>query len=124
MDLSLSLEETRFRDELRPWLEQHVPKDWEQRRDGSMEEHFAFLRSWQKTLYDGGWTGISWPRQYGGRVASLMQQVIFWQELARVSAPAIGHLIGSGMVGPNLLGFGTEAEEGRFPPGILSADQI
>ena len=63
MDLNLSLEETQFRDELRAWLEQHAPKDWEHRRDGSIEQHFAFLRSWQKTLYDGGWAGISWPRR-------------------------------------------------------------
>ena len=71
MDLSLSLEETRFRDELRAWLEQHAPKDSEHRRDGPIEQHFAFLRSWQKTLYDGGWAGISWPREYGGRGSSL-----------------------------------------------------
>ena len=124
MDLSLSLEETRFRDELRAWLEQHAPKDWEHHRDGSMEQHFAFLRSWQKTLYDGGWAGISWPREYGGRGASLMQQVIFWQELARVSAPPMANVIGLGMVGPTIIAFGTEAQKTRFLPGILSADEI
>ena len=124
MDLSLSLEETRFRDELRAWLEQHAPKDWEHRRDGSIEQHFAFLRSWQKTLYDAGWAGISWPREYGGRGASLMQQVIFWQELARVSAPPMANVIGLGMVGPTIIAFGTEAQKARFLPGILSADEI
>ena len=124
MDLSLSLEETRFRDELRAWLEQHAPKDWEHRRDESMEQHFAFLRSWQKTLYDGGWAGISWPREYGGRGASLMQQVVFWQELARASAPPMANIIGLGMVGPTIIAFGTEAQKARFLPGILSADEI
>ena len=124
MDLSLSLEETRFRDELRAWLGQHAPKDWEHRHDGSIEQHFAFLRSWQKTLYDGGWAGISWPREYGGRGASLMQQVIFWQELARASAPPMANVIGLGMVGPTIIAFGTEAQKARFLPGILSADEI
>ena len=124
MDLSLSPEETRFRDELRAWLETHVPKNWEHRPDESIQQHFAFLRSWQKTLYDGGWAGISWPREYGGRGASLMQQVIFWQELARVSAPPMANVIGLGMVGPTIIAFGTEAQKARFLPGILSADEI
>src|SRR6476659_8065797 len=124
MDLSLSLDETQFRDELRAWLEQHAPNDWEHRRDESIEQHFAFLRSWQKTLYDGGWTGISWPREYGGRGASLMQQVIFWQELARASAPPMANVIGLAMVGPTIIAFGTEAQKARFLPSILSADEI
>ena len=124
MDLNLSPEETRFRDELRAWLETHTPTDWEHRRDASIEQHFAFLRSWQKTLYDGGWAGISWPREHGGRGASLMQQVIFWQEMARASAPPMANVIGLGMVGPTIIAFGTEAQKARFLPGILSADEI
>jgi alkylation response protein AidB-like acyl-CoA dehydrogenase len=124
MNLNLSPEETRFRDELRAWLETHAPKDWEHRRDASIEQQFAFLRSWQKTLYDGGWAGISWPREYGGRGASLMQQVIFWQELARASAPPMANVIGLGMVGPTIIAFGTAAQKARFLPGILSADEI
>src|SRR3954468_17400827 len=114
MNLNLSPEETRFRDELRAWLQTHAPKQWEQRRDASIEEQFAFLRSWQKTLYDGGWAGVSWPREYGGRGASLIQQVIFWQELARVSAPPMANVIGLGMVGPTIIAFGTEAQKARF----------
>src|SRR5215813_1095637 len=124
VDLNLSLEETRFRNELRAWLEQHAPKHWEHRRDASIAQQFAFLRSWQKTLYDGGWAGISWPREYGGRGAGLMQQVIFWQELARVTAPPMANVIGLGMVGPTIIAFGTEAQKTRFLRGILSADEI
>ena len=124
MDLTLSPEETRFRDQLRAWLETHAPKNSEHRRDESIEQHFAFLRSWQKTLYDGGWAGISWPREYGGRGASLMQQVLFWQELARVNAPPMANVIGLGMVGPTIIAFGTGAQKARFLPGILSADEI
>src|ERR1043165_8317405 len=123
MDLTLSTEETQFRDELRAWLEAHAPKPSEQHREASIEQQFAFLRSWQKTLYDGGWAGLSWPREYGGRGASLMQQVIFWQELARVSAPPMANVIGLGMVGPTLIPFATAAQKARFLPGILSADE-
>src|SRR5262245_58148150 len=124
MDLNLTAEETQFRDELRGWLATHAPKNWEHRPDDSMQAHFAFLRKWQRTLFDGGWAGISWPREYGGRGASLMQQVIFWQELARVNAPPMANVIGLGMVGPTIIAFGTEAQKTRFLRGILSADEI
>ena len=73
-------------------------------------------RSWQRTLYDGGWAGISWPREYGGRGASLMQQVIFWQELALAGAPPMANVLGLGMVGPTIIAFGTEAQKARFLP--------
>ena len=98
MDLNLTAEERQFRDELRAWLAAHVPHNWEHRRDESdtsMEAHFAFLKAWQRTLYDGGWAGISWPTAYGGRGASLMLQVIFWQELALAGAPPRRHRLGA-----------------------------
>ena len=57
MDLNLTAEEVQFRDELSAWLAAHVPQDWQQRRDESVDAHFAFLRRWQRTLYDGGWAG-------------------------------------------------------------------
>jgi alkylation response protein AidB-like acyl-CoA dehydrogenase len=134
MDLNLTPEETQFRDELRAWLGTHVPRNWEHRRDESvraegvpgaeMARHFAFLTSWQRTLYEGGWAGISWPREYGGRGASLMQQVIFWQEMASASAPPMANVIGLGMVGPTIIAFGTEAQKTRFLRKILSAEEI
>ena len=134
MDLNLTPEEAQFRDELRAWLGTHVPRNWEQRRDESvraegvpgseMARHFEFLTAWQRTLYEGGWAGISWPRQYGGRGASLMQQVIFWQEMASVSAPPMANVIGLGMVGPTIIAFGTEAQKARFLRKILSAEEI
>ena len=74
MDLNLTAEELRFRDELRAWLVAHVPKSWEHGRAESMDAHFGFLKRWQRTLYDDGWAGISWPTQYGGRGASLTRR--------------------------------------------------
>ena len=124
MDLNLTSEETQFRDELRAWLGTHVPRNWEHRRDESVQAHFAFLTAWQRTLYEGGWAGISWPREYGGRGASLMQQVIFWQEMASASAPPMANVIGLGMVGPTIIAFGTEAQKTRFLRKILSAEEI
>ena len=80
MDLNLTVEEAKFRDELRAWLTANVPKGWEDTREEDLSVRFEFLRKWQRSLFDAGWAGISWPKQYGGRGASLMQQVIFWQE--------------------------------------------
>ena len=66
MDLNLTPEETKFRDELRSWLEANVPKDWGEWREKPLEESFPYLRAWQKKLYEGGWAAVSWPKEYGG----------------------------------------------------------
>jgi alkylation response protein AidB-like acyl-CoA dehydrogenase len=124
MDLNLSTEELRFRDEFAGWLATHAPGNWEHRRDESLDAHFAFLRQWQRTLYEGGWAGISWPKEYGGRGASLMQQVIFWQEMARAGAPPMANILGLGLVGPTIIAFGTEAQKARYLRKILSAEEI
>ena len=124
MDLNLTTEEQQFRDELRAWLTVHTPRNWEHRRGESVDAHFAFLRRWQHTLYEGGWAGISWPREYGGRGASLMEQVIFWQEMALAAAPPMANVLGLGLVGPTLIAFGTEAQRARFLRKILSAEEI
>ena len=124
MDLNLSADEMQFRDELRAWLAAHVPKDWDQQRDESLEGHFAFLKRWQHTLFEGGWAGISWPREYGGRGASLMQQVVFWQEMALANAPPLANVLGLGLVGPTLIAFGTAAQKTRYLRNILSGDEI
>jgi len=124
MDLNLTSEEEAFRDELRGWLEAHAPKDWEHRRDESIDGHFDFLERWQRTLYDGGWAGISWPNAYGGRGASLMQQVIFWQEMALAGAPPMANVLGLGLVGPTIIAFGTEAQKARYLRKILNAEEI
>ncbi len=124
MDLNLTSGERVFRDELRAWLAAHVPKGWEHQHDGSMNEHFAFLKTWQRTLYDGGWAGVSWPAEYGGRGASVMQQVLFWQELALAGAPPMANVIALGMVGPTIIAFGTAAQKARYLRKILSAEEI
>ena len=124
MDLNLTPEEQLFQDELRAWLGTHAPKNWQHRRDESVDAHFAFLRQWQHTLYEGGWAGISWPRDYGGRGASLMQQVIFWQEMALAGAPPMANVLGLGLVGPTIIAFGTDAQKTRFLRKILSAEEI
>jgi len=124
MDLNLSAEERQFRDEFRTWLERNVPRDWPEWREKPLEESFSYLRAWQRTLYEGGWAAVSWPREYGGRSATLMQQAIFWEEMARLEAPPMANALGLGLIGPTIIAFGTEEQKRRFVPKILSAEEI
>ncbi|MGA7623705.1 MAG: acyl-CoA dehydrogenase family protein [Candidatus Acidiferrales bacterium] len=124
MDLNLSAAERQFRDELRAWLEANSPKDWDQWREKPLEESFPYLRAWQRKLYEGGWAAVSWPKEYGGRSASLMQQAIFWEEMARVEAPPMANSLGLGLIGPTIIAYGTEAQRERYIPKILSAEEI
>jgi alkylation response protein AidB-like acyl-CoA dehydrogenase len=124
MDLNLSPEELRFRDELRAWLRANVPRDWSEWREKSIEESFPYLRTWQRKLHEGGWAAVSWPKEYGGRSATLTQQAIFWEEMARVEAPPMANALGLGLIGPTIIAYGTEVQKKRFIPKILSAEEI
>jgi alkylation response protein AidB-like acyl-CoA dehydrogenase len=124
MDLNLTTDELAFRDELRVWLASHVPKDWDEWREKPMEESFPYLRDWQRKLQEGRWAAVSWPKEYGGRSATLMQQAIFWEEMARVEAPPMANSLGLGLIGPTIIAYGTEAQKKRYIPKILSAEEI
>ncbi len=124
MDLNLSQDELEFRDELRSWLAANAPRDWNEHRDEPLEARFDFLKRWQRKLYDAGWAGVSWPKEYGGRGASLMQQVIFWQEMALAGAPPLANVLALGIIGPTIIAFGTEAQKKRYLAKMLSAEEI
>jgi alkylation response protein AidB-like acyl-CoA dehydrogenase len=124
MDLNLTAEETKFRDELRAWLEANVPKDWGEWREKPLEESFPYLRAWQRKLYEGGWAAVSWPKEYGGRGATLMEQSLFWEEMARAEAPPMANSLGLGLIGPTIIAYGTDEQKKRFIPKILSAEEI
>jgi len=124
MDLNLNAEERQFRDELRAWLETNVPKDWPEWREKPLEESFPYLRAWQRKLDEGRWAAVSWPKEYGGRSATLMQQAIFWEEMARIQAPSMANALGLGLIGPTIIAYGTETQKKQFIPKILSAEEI
>lgn len=124
MDLNLTAEERQFRDDLRAWLEVNVPKDWGEWREKPIEVSFPYLRAWQRKLHEGGWAAVSWPKEYGGRGASLMQQAIFWEEMTRAEAPPMANALGLGLIGPTIIAYGTEEQKKRFIPKILSAEEI
>jgi len=127
MDLTLTPAEENFRDECRAWLDVHVPQQWP---DSAFRESLTstgeidFLKSWQQTLYNGGWVGLTWPREYGGRGATLMQQVIFNQEMARAKAPPLINVLGIIIAGPTIMVHGTEEQKRRYLPKILNAEEI
>ena len=121
MDLSYTPEEETFRLELRSHLERSVPRD-EPPED--LDAEFEWMCAFQRRMHEGGWVGIHWPRAYGGRDATPMQQAIFAEEMARVRAPQFPNRVGINNVGPTLMHFGTEEQRRRFMPGILSADEI
>jgi alkylation response protein AidB-like acyl-CoA dehydrogenase len=127
MDFRLSAAEETFRDELRAWLDAHVPADFDPDRfDFGMtaDERFEWQLGWHRKLHAGGWVGLHWPREYGGRGATLMEQVVFSEEIARRRLPAGANLLGILLVGPTLMQWGTEAQKRRFLPKILSAEEI
>jgi alkylation response protein AidB-like acyl-CoA dehydrogenase len=127
MDLTLTPAEENFRDECRAWLDVHVPQQW---HDSAFRESLTstgeidFLKSWQQTLYNGGWVGLTWPREYGGRGATLMQQVIFNQEMARAKAPPLINVLGIIIAGPTIMVHGAEEQKRRYLPKILNAEEI
>ena len=120
MNLSYTADEERFRAELRAWLMAN-PAGPEPER---LDDWVAHGKAWQKKLYDAGWCGIAWPAEYGGRGASLIQQIIFQEEIARAQAPLPINLAGLTMGGPVLIAHGTEAQKRRHLQRILAADEI
>ena len=82
------------------------------------------LKDWQRRLHEGGWAGISWPKEYGGRGATLIEQAIFNQEVARQKAPPPINVIGLGMAGPTIINHGSHEQKDRYLEKILSAEEI
>ncbi|MGH7858868.1 MAG: acyl-CoA dehydrogenase family protein, partial [Candidatus Binatia bacterium] len=128
MEFRLDEEEERFRAKVSDWLTKNLPAGWGTpvfRMPEAMEEEVAFARQWQRKLYDGGWAGIAWPKEYGGRGASLVEQLVFNEEYARLRAPSMMSLgVGVPLVGPTLIHHGTDEQKRRFLPKILSGEEL
>lgn len=125
MDLRYTAEEQAFRDELAGWLAREVPAygpppsvhDWTARR--------AYDTGWQKKLFEAGYAGINWPKEYGGRDATLVEQLIYFEEIAKANAPYIGvNFVGTLHGGPTVMAEGTDAQKQAHIPRILSGDEV
>ena len=110
--------------ELRAWLEANVPADLRGHRGGAARYSDDAVRAWSRALYDAGYVGLTWPKEYGGGGAPYSYQAIFLEELARAEAPQHLGVIGLGMAGPTIIAHGTEAQKARYLQPILSADEI
>ena len=126
MDFKFSPEDEAFQQEFRSWLEHNIPRDWrdDELHDPDTLEEFERRRAWHRRLYNGGWMCIHWPQEYGGRGASLIQQVIYQQELDRAKVPPTVNFQGIARVGPTLMQWGTPEQKQRYIPKIPPAEEI
>ena len=126
MDFNYTPEQEAYRMRVREWLEvnQPPPLTAEEREHISEDLLWERNKKWHKKLYAGGWIGLSWPKEYGGRGATFIEQVIFQQELARLNLPAGINFLGIIMNGPALMQWGTEEQKKRYLQPIIEADEI
>jgi alkylation response protein AidB-like acyl-CoA dehydrogenase len=128
MDFSYTAAEEAFRQELHTWLEDNLREHratWGEDKDEFIQHPSSpASMAWHKRMYEGGWVGMHWPREYGGRGATMLQQVIFTEECMRLGAPPEVNGMGINMVGPMLMHYGTEEQKARYMGNILSADEI
>jgi alkylation response protein AidB-like acyl-CoA dehydrogenase len=120
VDLTLSPSEQEFRDEVRAWIEENHPGE----EPSGDEEAFEFRRDWQRKLHEAGFAGLSWPKDYGGRGATLIEQAIFGEETVRAKAPQPANVLGLVMGGPVVIAHGSEEQKNRYLEPILSAEEI
>jgi alkylation response protein AidB-like acyl-CoA dehydrogenase len=122
MDLTPSPQEEAFRHELRSWLESNLPEKFEGNTHSL--EFVEHLRSWQRTLAEGGWLGLTWPTDYGGRGLGPVEQAIFLEEMARAKAPPIIGQVGIALIGPTIALLGSEEQKKRHLHKMLLGEEI
>src|SRR5262245_13343933 len=124
MDLRDSAEEAAFRAEIRAWIAANLPAELKGSRGGAARFEGPESRDWSRKLYEAGYAGLTWPKEYGGAGAPWNLQAIALEELARAEAPQHIGVIGLGMAGPTIIAHGTEAQKRRYLAKILSAEEI
>ena len=127
VDFSFSARELAFAEEARAWLEANVPPAWRRDHCWSRADDplwLAIARDWQRKLHQGGWAAISWPREHGGRGATVIERWLFEEALDRVGAPrpAAGAYVD--LIGSAILRHGTEAQRRRFLARLLSGEDL
>ena len=130
MDFDDTEEEATFRHEARTWLKANATE----KDPGQLSASHSFFdfddvfvtegRAWQRRLFDGGWAGITWPVEFGGRGGDFVQAMIFRQEESRFDVTAGLFAVAIGMAGPTLIGFGTDQQRARYLPPMLKGDEI
>jgi alkylation response protein AidB-like acyl-CoA dehydrogenase len=115
VDLTYSPEDHAYRQRVRAWFEHNRP---------GLLDTLEQRKAWQRTLYEAGFVGMGWPREYGGQAARPMEQAIVAEEMARAKAPGAINALGIGIVGPTLIAHGTDEQKRRYIRPILTAEEI
>jgi alkylation response protein AidB-like acyl-CoA dehydrogenase len=121
-ELDYTAEEEAFRQELRGWLAANAPADPRPPEDD--EERREFQGAWQRRLAEARWIGIQWPVAYGGRDATLKQQILYTEEMARARAPGVLDPVSVNIVGPTVIRYGTDEQKRQWVRRILPADDV
>ena len=133
MDFAYSPEDEAFRDELTSWLDEHLPAflaEWSDddtadgaagAGSGGVMAAMERRRAWQRTLNEGRWAAIGWPAAWGGRDATVTQNVVYSEVMARYRTPGIYNANGLWQIGPMIIRWGTDEQKQRWVPNILDA---
>jgi alkylation response protein AidB-like acyl-CoA dehydrogenase len=126
VDFSYPADVERFRAELREWLSANLTDELiaARRPSGHNDVVFEKLRTWNRTMADAGWAAVSWPREYGGRGATVLEQLVYTEETTRARAPLPLNVIGMNNIAPAIMQYGTEAQKRTLLPRMMRADDI
>ena len=126
MDFAYSPEAARFRGEFRAWLECNLTRDVIDcgGRQGHDDTAFGVLRDWNARMADAGWAAVSWPVEYGGRGATVLEQLVFAEEATRARVPLPLNIIGINNIAPAIMQYGSPAQQAHLLPRMLRADDI
>ena len=126
MDFSYPAEVEQFRTELRDWLSANLTDELvaARRPTGRDDAAFEMLRAWNRSMADAGWAAVSWPRDYGGRGATVLEQLVYTEETTRARAPMPLNVIGMNNIAPAIMQYGTESQKLTLLPRMMRADDI
>jgi alkylation response protein AidB-like acyl-CoA dehydrogenase len=126
-NLHLEPADREFRDELRDWLHDNVVGDFAGQSDRGGpddDDNWAVRRAWELKLGAGNWLGLSWPRRFGGREATLTQEILFAMEYAEAGAPPRAGFHGETLMAPTALHYGTEEQKARLLPPMARGEVV
>jgi alkylation response protein AidB-like acyl-CoA dehydrogenase len=125
VDLTYSTTDEAFRAELRAWLDAEVPRHGPPPPLGDWAERRAYDTAWQRKLFDAGYAGSQWPKEFGGRGLPVTQQLVYLEEYARAKAPYISvNFVGLMHAGPTLIAEGTDEQRAYHLPQILRGEHV